>query len=172
MKEMKSEKHYMVLGVAFSWEKRKGLDVFEWLSDNLPEDYQIVLVGTNEEIDKKLPESIISIHRTHDQIELAEIYTAADVFVNPTREDNFPTTNIESLACGTPVITFRTGGSPEIIDETCGSVIDCDDLAALRDEIIRVCESHPFSSESCQTRAERFDMDRRYMDYIGIYSSL
>ncbi len=77
--------------------------------------FQIVLVGTDDSIDKMLPNSIISIHRTRDQNELAEIYSAADLFVNPTREENYPTVNMESIACGTPVLTFRTGGSPEIL---------------------------------------------------------
>lgn len=172
MKKHECEKKYMVLGVAFSWEKRKGLDVFEWLASDLPEEYQIILVGTNEEIDRRLSENIISIHRTHNQKELAEIYTAADVFVNPTREDNFPTTNIESLACGTPVVTFRTGGSPEIIDETCGITIDCDDLSALKAEIMRICEDHPFSSEACMSRAKIFDMNSRYADYLEIYATV
>ena len=82
--------------------------------------FQIVLVGTDDSIDKMLPNSIISIHRTRDQNELAEIYSAADLFVNPTREENYPTVNMESIACGTPVLTFRTGGSPEILDEKTG----------------------------------------------------
>lgn len=83
-----------------------------------------MLVGTTSEIDGKLPDNIISVHRTANQKELAEIYTAADVFVNPTREDTFPTVNIEALACGVPVVTFDTGGSAEILDKTCGRVIE------------------------------------------------
>ena len=106
-----------------------------------------------DKADRQLPENIISIHRTHDQKELAEIYTAADVFVNPTREDNFPTVNIESIACGTPVITFRTGGSPEMLDNTCGSVVDCDNIDAMEQEIIRVCMDKPYTKEDCLRRA-------------------
>lgn len=106
------ETEYMVLGVSFDWGKRKGLDVFQHLAEDLDERYAIVLVGTDDKIDSFLPDRIISIHRTHSQKELAEIYSAADVFINPTREENFPTVNIEALACGTPVITFDTGGKP------------------------------------------------------------
>lgn len=105
---------FILLGVAFGWGERKGLDTFIELSKRLdPEVYQIVLVGTDDSVDKLLPSPILSIHRTQNQKELAEIYTAADLFVNPTREDNYPTVNMESIACGTPVLTFNTGGSAE-----------------------------------------------------------
>lgn len=102
----------LILGVSLGWDQRKGLDVFTELADRLGPAYQIVLVGTDRETDRSLPEGIISIHRTHDRRELAELYSAADVFVNPTREDTFPTVNLEALACGTPVITFETAGAP------------------------------------------------------------
>ena len=163
------ENRKIVLGVAFDWGKRKGLDVFVELSDKLSDDYCIVLVGTNEGVDAKLPKDIISIHQTHDQKELAEIYSAADVFVNPTREDNFPTVNMEALACGTPVITFDTGGSPEIIDETCGIVVPCDDIPALEKAICHVVEDQPFTSEACRERAEQFDMQDKFAEYVRLY---
>ncbi len=162
----------MLLGVADSWEARKGLDVFVELSKRLdPAKYRIVLVGTNESVDKQLPDSILSVHRTQNQRELAEIYTAADLFVNPTREENYPTVNMESLACGTPVLTFRTGGSPEIVDETCGAVVECDDIDALESEIVRITEEKPFTVESCLRRASRFDQNERYREYIDLYQS-
>ncbi len=165
------DKH-IVLGVALDWGTRKGLDVFAALSKRLDEHYQIVLVGTNDKIDKQLPENILTIHRTHNQKELAEIYTAADVFVNPTREDNFPTVNIESIACGTPVITFRTGGSPEMLDETCGSVVDCDDIDAMEQEIIRVCKDKPYTKADCLHRAQNFDQDSKFHEYIELYENI
>jgi glycosyltransferase involved in cell wall biosynthesis len=161
----------VVLGVASGWGGRKGLDVFIELARRLPDDYRIVLVGTTDNVDKDLPSNIISIHRTQNQNGLAEIYTAADVFANPTREDTFPTVNMESLACGTPVVTFRTGGSPEIIDETCGSVVDCDDIDAMETEIRRVCKEKPYSVEACLARAKNFDMNERFDEYVKLYQS-
>ena len=143
------ENKHVILGVSFGWGVRKGLDVFVELAQRLSGDYRIVLVGTDNNVDKLLPPNIISIHRTQNQQELAEIYSAADVFVNPTREENYPTVNMEALACGTPVLTFQTGGSPEMLDETCGSVVACDDVDALEREIIRICTDKPFSKESC-----------------------
>lgn len=166
------ENKFILLGVAFGWGKRKGLDVFIELAKRLDCHFQIVLVGTNEDIDKQLPEKIISVHRTANQEELAKLYTVADLFVNPTREENFPTVNMESIACGTPVVTFKTGGSPEIPDETCGSVVPCDDIDALEKEIKRVCTGQPFTKEACLKRAkEHFDMNDRFKEYIELYNS-
>lgn len=163
----------IVLGVAFDWGIRKGIDIFPELAEILDsKKYQIVLVGTNDGIDKKLPENIISIHRTQNQRELAEIYSAADVLVNPTREENFPTVNIEALACGTPVLTFKTGGSPEIIDENTGSAVPCNDTDALEREIIRICESRPFSKDDCIERAEKYNMNDKFKEYTDLYMSL
>ena len=130
------------------------------------------MVGTNEETDKQLPENILSIHKTFDQKELAEIYSAADLFANPTREDNFPTVNIEALACGTPVLTFRTGGSPEIIDETCGSVVDKDDYEAFKKEIIRIRKENPYSKENCIKRVEKYDMNKKFSEYTELFREI
>lgn len=162
----------IVLGVSMGWSFKKGLDVFAELASQLPEKYQLVLVGGDEQTDRQLPSNVISIHRTQDQKELAEIYTVADVFVNPTREDTFPTVNIESLACGTPVITFRTGGSPEIIDETCGSVVECNDVEALEREIIRICNDKPYSQEACVKRAQQFDQREKFKEYVKLYEDM
>lgn len=163
------ERRKIVLGVAFDWDRRKGLDVFCALAARLPADYQIVLVGGNDQTDRELPANVIPIHRTQDQHELAEIYSAADVFVNPTREDNFPTVNLEALACGTPVVTFDTGGSPECIDETCGIVVPCDDVDALQQAIIHVVEDQPFTQEACVKRAQGFDQKERFAEYVDLY---
>ncbi len=159
----------IVLGVAASWGKRKGLDVLIELANRLSEDYQIVLVGTNDNIDKQLPKNIISIHRTNNQKELAEIYSAADVFANPTREEVFGLVNSEALACGTPVVTFKTGGSTEVADETCGSVVECNDIDALEKEIIRICDEKPYSKEACLKRAKLYDMQEKFKEYVNLY---
>jgi len=103
----------IVLGVASVWDKRKGLSTFNELANRLDKSYQIVLVGLNKDQIEKLPNNIIGIERTNSVQELVELYSMAYVFVNPTLEDNYPTTNIEAIACGTPVITYATGGSTE-----------------------------------------------------------
>ena len=168
----KIDAQFVVLGVASNWSYRKGLDVFIELSKRLTSDYQIVLVGTDHIIDKFVPNNIISIHKTQNQQELAEIYSAADVFVNPTREENFPTVNMEALACGSPVITFNTGGSPEVIDDTCGSVIACNDIDAMEKEIIRITHEASFSEADCIKRAQAFNENSLYSEYVMLYEHL
>lgn len=158
----------IILGVAFAWGIKKGLDVFIDLSKRLDEQYKVVLVGTSEIIDAMLPKDIISIHKTNNQQELAEIYTAADVFVNPTREDNYPTVNMEAIACGTPVITFRTGGSPEMVDDTCGSIVECDDIDMLIEEIIRITKCD--FTWQCVKKSKQFDMNNCFDKYISMYA--
>ena len=166
-------KKYIVLGVACGWGKRKGLDVFIDLYKRLDkEKYQIVLVGTDKKVDKILPKNVISIHRTNNQIELAEIYTIADVFVNPTREENYPTVNMESIACGTPVITFKTGGSSEILDEKTGKVVDCNDINSMEKEIINVCKNNILNTEDCINSAKRFDANVKFKEYIELYEEI
>ena len=163
----------ILLGVAFDWGIRKGLDVFVELSKRLaPEKYQIVLVGTDEQVDRQLPTNIISIHRTQNQTELAEIYTAADVFVNPTREEVLGLVNIEANACGTPVITFNTGGSPECINEKSGMVIPYGDIDAMKESIEYICDNSSFSEKDCIARAASFDQKKKYREYLDLYETI
>lgn len=161
----------VVLGVASIWDRRKGLVDFEWLNGQLPENYQIVLVGLSEKQIQSLPQNIIGIRRTESVQELAGLYSVADVFVNPTYIDNFPTTNIEALACGTPVITYNTGGSPEAIDENTGIVVPKGDKEALKEAIINiVTNKDKYTSEVCRRRAvENFNKDERFGDYIKLF---
>lgn len=103
----------VILGVAAVWDRRKGLEDFIELSKRLDESYKIILVGLTKDQMSDLPSNIIGIERTNSVQDLVKLYSAADVFVNPTKEDNYPTTNLEAIACGTPVVTYNTGGSPE-----------------------------------------------------------
>ena len=170
------ENKRIVLGVSFGWGYSKGLDVFKTLAETLPEEYRVVLVGTDDAVDADLPSSILSVHRTQDQRELAEIYSAADVFVNPTREDTYPTVNMESIACGTPVVAFRTGGSPESLDEASGMVVDCDRVDLLTEGIIKTCNGreygrgYPLAMPACLERAPMFDKRNVFEEYVKIYS--
>lgn len=163
------DKH-VVLGVAFGWGERKGLDVFIDLAKMLDSNkYQIVLVGTDDNTDKLLPDNVISIHRTSDQTELAKIYSAADVFANPTREENFPTVNLESLACGTPVVSFDTGGCKETFSQDTGIAVEKNDNSALYDAIVSVCEGNAFTHENCRKRAEEFEVSECFKKYVDLY---
>lgn len=123
---------YVILGVASEWTERKGLKDFLKLEEMLDRiKYKIVLVGLTQKQIKELPDSIVGIERTQNVQELVGIYTRANVFFNPTYEDNFPTTNLEAIACGTPVITYNTGGSPETISEKTGVIFEKGDLKSV-----------------------------------------
>ena len=163
---------YMVLGVAYKWEKRKGIDVFCRMRELLGDEYTIVMVGTDEKVEKLLPQGIIPVRKTLNQIELAEIYSSADVFLNPTREDNFPTVNMEAIACGTPVVTFRTGGSTEMIDNYSGVAVNCDDIDATQKAIRKICEQGAIPREACIKKAREFDKNKCFSDYLALYKRL
>lgn len=166
------EEKFVILGVAYDWEKRKGIDVFIELAEQLDEEYQILLVGTNDSVDKELPDNIISIHRTHDQNELAEIYSMADLFLNTTREDNYPTVNIEALACGTPVLTFSTGGSPEIIDDSCGQTVMTNRVDETVERIVQIRKERPYSCSCCVDRAESLNKTLKFQEYVKLYKQI
>ena len=163
----KIENKFILLGVAFDWGKRKGLDIFIRLANILDSRFQIVMVVTDEIIDKLLPNNIISIHKTPNQVELAKIYSSCDLFVNPTREETFGMVNIESLACGTPVLTFDTGGCPECVDDKTGRVIRKDDFEGMLKNIFDIYLNRPFNSSDCLIRSKLFnnyDMCKKYLN--------
>ncbi len=164
----------IILGVSLGWKYSKGVDIFERLSQELDDKYLIVLVG----MDKKQYQSmnfssnVKVIDRTNNQQELAAIYTMADVFVNPTREEVFGLVNVEALACGTPVVTFNTGGCPEIVDDNCGKVIEIDDFDSMKEEIIRITDKNMFSVEACRKKAMHFDKEKLYKKYLKLYKKV
>lgn len=166
------EDKFVILGVASAWTERKGLNYFMELSKLLNDEYQIVIVGVNEKQKNELPQDIIAITRTNNVRELAEIYTASDLFVNPTLEDNFPTTNLEALACGIPVMSLDTGGSPECIDNKTGIIVNSRDIDDLIDSIINVNKNLSFNGGDCINRAcKRYDKNLTFKDYILLYKN-
>lgn len=163
---------YIVLGVAYSWSNRKGLDVFEKLADQLDDKYVIVLVGLDENSSARISEKIVKVKRTQDKRTLADYYSWASVFVNPTREETLGLVNIESLACGTPVITFNTGGSPECVDESCGIVVEQNDIDGMKKAIIKICEETSILPQNCVSFSKKFDEDYITNLYLGLYKKI
>lgn len=157
----------IVLGVANRWGKRKGLDAFLQLSKKLSKEFQIVLVGLSKKQVKELPENIVKIERTNSTKELAEIYTAADVFVNPTLEDSFPTTNLEAQACGTCVITYNTGGSPESLSYGNGIIVKKENINQLKKKII---ESNA-KRRNIRLTSE-YDKNINFAKYLQLYKKI
>ena len=177
-KKLKEKLHLknkkIILGVASTWDKRKGLDDFVQLASVIDTSYQIILIGLTSAQIQVLPKNIMGVQRTESIAELANYYSMAAVYVNPTHKDNFPTTNIEALACGTPVITYDTGGSPEAIDAQTGKIITKGDVKGLWNgiqELALLPQEH--YNKVCRNRSEQlFNKEYRYQEYLKLYESL
>jgi len=133
------ENKKIVLGVASFWSVRKGLDVFERLSDQLSDEFHIVLVGLSQkqsQIFANKP-NVLCIPRTNNTTELAQIYTAVDVFVNPSREETFGLTTLEAIRCGTKVIVYRDTACEEVANLFGGTVVD-QSAESVLSEVIKI----------------------------------
>ena len=161
----------IILGVAQNWAEKKGLEDFMKLSEILDDVYRIVLIGLTQKQLKTLPSNIFGIARTENVQELIKWYSTASVFINFTYQDTFPTVNIEALACGTPVLTYRTGGSPEAIDDTCGWVVEQGNIEEAA-KIIQNMKDKSEYVEACIERSKIFDRKERYLEYIDLYEEI
>lgn len=166
----------IILGVANVWSKSKGLKYFLQLSDMLDQTYHIVLIGLTSkqqsQIQAKYNGRITALTRTFNQQELVSWYQNAFVFVNTTLEDNFPTTNLEALACGTPVITFKSGGSPESITHQCGIVVEKGNIEQLKNAILSLEKRAEITPSACRKQALNYEKSIRFKQYISIYEQL
>lgn len=160
----------IILGVAFSWEKRKGIYDFQKLSEMSDDDWQIVLIGRQIENVVFERNNVILIDRLQNPSEIVTFYSMASVFINPTYEDNFPTVNIESLACGTPVVTYKTGGSPEMLTDSTGIICDKGNIIELYNAIKKVVNSPTlFKSSFCTEQAKKYNKDDKFREYVNLF---
>lgn len=166
---------FILLGVASVWSEKKGFFEFLKLRKILSDDFQIILVGVDSKLKKKLPKNIISIEKTSDQQQLAMIYSCADLFLNLTLEDTYPTTNMESIACGTPVITYKTGGSPESVSKDFGYIVNRGDILKVK----KIIESLSLGDIPMITKDKllkgalaRFDKNRNFRNYVKLYDQV
>ena len=164
-----------ILGVASIWLEEKGWSDLMKLAAMLRPDEKLVLVGkTTEEQRKQLPANVQLIERTENIGKLAALYAGSTVFVNPTWQDNYPTVNLESIACGTPVVTYRTGGSVEAVAEGTGSVVEQGDVAAMLERVRELAASDRAATAArCRERAlSHFRKEDCYKNYIDLYENL
>lgn len=164
----------MYMGAASIWSTAKGLDDFISMASMLTPQEVIVLVGLDKNQMTRMPANIIGIPRTSDVHELAELYSAADAFLNLTYQDNYPTVNLESISCGTPVVTYRTGGSPESVAGQCGMVTDCGDVAQALSAARKIAATdRSVWRDNCRAYGlANFRKADRYADYIKLYKEL
>lgn len=160
------ENKKIILGVAGNWhDTRKGFPDFMALARKLPENYHMVMVGIPEDLKQQLPGNVLGIPKTHSVQELAEVYSSADVLLNPTYSDNFPTVNLEALCCGTPVLTYKTGGSPEPIREGWGAVAEQGDWEQVLQLLPQVMEMKP----DAVLAQNLFSKERAIEEYSALY---
>lgn len=165
------ENKIIILGVASVWDERKGLKTFFELEKILPEQYKIVLIGLNKQQKEKKPECILAIDNIANPKEMAMWYTAADIFVNTSVEETMGLTTVEAMACGTPVIVMNTTASPELVDITCGKVVEPDDLESLKRAIISINKSECIA-KNCISHAKKYEKDEQYKRYIDLYKKI
>ena len=163
-----SEDCFMILSVASYWNENKGLSIFRKLSNLLCDDMIIVLVGQG--LETVTEKNIICMSGTENQKQLAQLYSAADVFINGSREETFGLTTAEALACGTPAIVFNSTACPEIVDEQTGIVANYD-LDSVFEAVITVKNRGKQAySDHCVNRARLlFDEKRMVREYMELY---
>lgn len=159
---------YIVLGISLSWDYKKGLDVFNFLAENLNDDYLIIMVGTINNA-KNVNKKILRIERTDHINDLVAIYSAANVFVNASREENYPTVNLEALACGTPIVAFDSGGTPETVPNGCGIVVPRNNMAGILNSVVNVCENNVVCRENCLKASINNDQNQCFENYLRLY---
>lgn len=130
---------YVVLGIASGWSNRKGLDKFIELSNIIPPEMIIVLVGGLSS-NINFPDNIIHIPETHNAAELAEYYSMADVYVHLSQEETFGKVIAEALSCGTPAIVLNSTACPEIVDSSCGMVLSDHQPRTILDAVMAIKE--------------------------------
>ena len=159
----------IVLGAANAWNARKGLPDLLTLANRLGSTYQVVLIGLTE---KQLPDispNVLGLLRTTNQTELAQWYSAADVFVNPTYEETFGLTTVEAQTCGTPVVVYETDGCPETVAPGNGRLVSQGDMQALENAVRDVVDSNWRADPK---KMERFDKDTVYQGYVELYENI
>ena len=160
----------IILGVASTWDKRKGLNDFVELSKILDDKYIIVVVGVTEQQISRLPDNIIGIKRTDSVEELAGLYSTADIYFNASVEETFGLPTIEAMACGTPSIVYNSTALPEVIGPGCGTVVEAHDLIAVKEWIESGAEGT--CTEQCINSAKKFSKEIKYMQYIDLYERI
>ena len=167
------DKAFVVLGMANKWLLERNREVLSAVLSMT--DIILVLLGCTKEQQIKVNGSNVkTVGFVGDKHELACYYSAADVFVNLSWEDTFPTVNLESLACGTPIIAHYCTGVPEMVDAKVGMVIQpgcAEKMIAAINEVKSVGKD--YYSKHCRAKAEKeYDYKQCVAKYISLYQDM
>lgn len=163
---------FVILAVSNVWNKTKGLNDVLWLREQMSDDVVFIMVGVTSKQKKNLPKGVIGICHTENVSELVDLYSLADVFVNPTYQDTLPTVSIEALACGTPVVSYDTGGSADIVDEKTGALVKRGDRDSLLSSITNVKKHGKILyKDACREKSlNAFNNKECFYKYLELYN--
>jgi len=164
--------HKLILGVSQGWSERKGLMEFVRLAREMKDSATVLLVGEDNGV-PRLP-NLRCIGFTNDRQELVELYSAADLFVNPSRAETFGLVTAESMACGTPVVAYDNTGASELVAPQCGALApdgDAEALIALAKQVLQRGKQS-FGSACRQWVLDNFEKEKQVQKYIDLYKQL
>lgn len=165
---------FVILGVASTWSNRKGLEDFFKLSNFLKDDETIILVGLDSHQIRSLPKNILGLSRTESKEDLADLYNAADVYINLSVEETFGLTTAESMACGSPVIAYNSTASPELLDPKTGVIVEKGDLKGVYNaiQLVKRNTKDYYSFECEKSASKKFNLNERLNDYFELYNKI
>lgn len=162
-----AEDKILLLGVANVWNAMKGYSDYIKLAGILEDRYRIVMVGLSKKQMKEASDKIIGIKKTNSMEELVQIYSACDIFLNLTYCDNYPTVNLEAIACNLPVLTYDTGGSTECLRFGRGLVAKKEDYADIKHKIAILSEEKVVNENR-----EKIDKSYCYREYVRLMNEM
>ena len=165
----------VLLGVASTWTKEKGLEDYIKLSKKLPDSFKIILIGLSESQLNHIPANIIGVKRTSNLDELVEFYSACDISLNLSYQETFGLTTIEAMSCGAPCIVYDTTASPELVTNETGVIVPAGDINKLYDAILQImnCGGRSNFSINCINRVNKNYLSScNYQKYVDLYYKL
>ena len=168
------EDKFLILAPANKWLKPINKNTFDFVSQNLPEDAVILMLGCTESQKESLPKNVVALDYIRDRDELRKVYSACDVFANCTREESLSLINVEVQGCGTPVVTYRNTGAQETVDNKCSFSVESGNEKEFLEAILKVKEKgkESFSKDCVNWVKEKFDRDENYRKYIDLYRGI
>jgi len=161
-----------VLGVAFDWSLNKGAEDFNFLAENLPDNFIVKVVGVDNKTKSKFSNKVQILPKTKSKQELSELYSSADVFVNASKEESFGLTNIEAQACGTPVVVYNAGGCSDTVSKKTGILVESNKKEDLLKAVIESVNIKKFKKDDCVSFAQKFDSRVIGKKYVELFRKI